>query len=177
VAEPAVRLTREGAVKSKNVKGLAVINVTDGAKVGEVERVFLDPKKKQVVGFVIDPGGGLLSPEASLLADTVEVHSLGSGALTLDSAAPRGGDTSARYGDLIDLATLHGRQVFTADGSYLGTIGSASFDERSFAMSTIEVSGGLFESTKEIPVSQIMTIGPEVVVVAAEAAGSGVPTS
>jgi uncharacterized protein YrrD len=164
-------------VNSKEVKGLAVINLTNGVKVGELERVFLDPKKKHVVGFVIDPGSGLLSPEASLLADTIEVHSLGSGALTLDSATPRGGDTSARYGDLIDLATLHGRQVFTVDGSYLGTIGSASFDERSFMMSAIEVSGGLFESNQEIPISQIMTIGPEVVVVAAEAARSGAPTS
>ena len=155
-------------MNSKDLKGLAVINIADGAQLGTVERAFLDPKLKQVVGFAIDTGGGLLSPESSLLADTVEVHSLGSGALTLDNASPRGGDTSARYGDLVDLHALTGREVYTESGLLLGHAGSAEFDERTFALSAIEVSPGFFQGHRAVPVGQIMTIGPEVIVVSRE---------
>jgi sporulation protein YlmC with PRC-barrel domain len=160
-------------VNSKDLKGLSVINVTDGAKVGTVERAFLDPARKQIVGFAIDTGGGFLSPESSLLADTIEVRSLGSGALTLDNATPRGGDTSARYGDLVDLATVVGREVFTESGALLGHVGEAAFDDGTYALSEIEVVHGVLQHRRTVPIGQVLTIGPEVVVVSAGAAPSG----
>ena len=159
----------EGAVNSKDLKGLPVINVADGAKVGSVERAFLDPARKQIVGFAINTGGGLLSPESSLLADTIEVHSLGSGALTLDNASPHGGDTSARYGDLVDLASVVGREIYTESGTFLRHVSEAEFDEPTFALSTVEIAPGFFQSHRAIPVGQVVTIGPEVLVVAREA--------
>ena len=153
-------------MNSRDVKGLPAINVADGSQVGIVERAFLDPAEKRLVGFAIDTGAGFLSPESGLLADTIEVRSLGPGALTLTTPSPRGGQTSARYGRLVDLETLHGREVVTDGGIALGRVGSSAIDERTFTLSAIEVSAGSFRRPMAIPVGQVVSIGPDVLVVA-----------
>jgi len=159
-------------VNDKQLHRLTVINVANGSKVGEVERAYVDPTRKHIVGFTIDTGGGLFSPETSVMADTVEVHSLGTGALTLDSATPGGGQTSGRYDDLIDLSGLHGREVFTESGILLGSVGDVEFDERTFAISAIGVHSGAFQGGRSVPVGQVLTIGRELVVVSRAAADS-----
>jgi uncharacterized protein YrrD len=157
-------------VNDKDLHRLTVINVADGSKVGEVERAYVDPKRKHIVGFTIDTGGGLFSPETSVMADTIEVHSLGTGALTLDSATPGGGQTSGRYDELIDLSALPGRDVVTDDGTLLGSVGHVEFDERTFAISAIDLQSSLFGGGRSIPVGQVMTIGRDLVVVSRAAA-------
>jgi uncharacterized protein YrrD len=156
-------------VKSSEVKGLPAININDGSKVGDVERAYFDPAKKHVTGFSIAVEGGFLHPERSVIADTIEVHSLGSGALTLESANPRGGDTSQRYGDLIDFDELVGRDVFTEGGVHVGPVSAAEFDERTFVLASLEAAPGFHKDHRTIPVGQVTTIGPDVVVVSSAA--------
>lgn len=157
-------------MNDKELSRLTVINVADGSKVGEVERAYLDPVRKHIVGFAIDTGGGIFSPESSVLADTIEVHSLGTGALTLDSATPVGGETTARYDELVDLAGLRGREVFTDDGTYLGTIDHTEFDERTFTIASFDVASGLMGGRQPVPIGVVLTIGPDLVVVSRGAA-------
>ena len=152
-------------MNSKVVKGLPVINVTDGSKIGDLERAFLDPNEKRIVGFVIDTGGGIMAPEHALLADAGEVHSLGEAALTLENAEPRGSEMTARYSDLIDLASLGGRHLYTAGGTHLGQISSSNFDERGYRLVDFDVSPGFFQTHRRVGADAIITIGPEVVVV------------
>lgn len=156
-------------LKSTRIKGLPAINVLDGNKVGDVERAFLDPAERRVVGFVINVQHGLFQPERALLADTVEVQALGDAALTLLNDAPQGAETTASYDRLIDLNALHGRDVYTEGGVFLGHVGDTSVDEHQFTLSAIEVTSGNFGHHASIPVAQVVTIGPEVVVVAAAA--------
>jgi sporulation protein YlmC with PRC-barrel domain len=156
-------------VKSSDLKGLPAINIADGAKVGDVERAYFDPAKKHIAGFAIAVEGGFLQPERAVIADTIEVHSLGSGALTLDSAEPKGGDTSQRYGDLIDLDEVIGRDVFTEGGVHVGPVSAAEFDERTFMLASIEAAPGFHKTHRTIPVGQVTTIGPDVVVVSSAA--------
>ena len=143
------------------MKGLPATVAGDGSSVGTVARAFLDPVRRQIVGFGIDTGGGLLSPESSLLADTVEVRSLGPHGLALITPTPRGNRIAARYGELIALDALSGREVYTADGRYLGHVVSSEFDERTFTLAGIEDSAG-----STIPVGQVVTVGSVVVVAA-----------
>lgn len=158
-------VTEEDAVNSKDLKGLAAINHTNGEKVGDVERAYLDPVKKHVAGFAIATEGGFLQPERSVIADTFEIHSFGSGALMLDSAKPQGKDTSQRYSSLIDLEEISGRDVFTEDGVHVGQVGSAEFSEHDFTLSSIDVVAGALRHHQTVPVGQVTTIGPDVVVV------------
>lgn len=152
-------------MNSKEVKGLAAINHTNGEKVGDVERAYLDPIKKHIAGFAIATEGGFLQPERAVIADTFEIHSLGSGALTLDSATPQGRDTSQRFSQLIDLDGMDGRDVFTEDGIHVGAVSGSEFSDRDYTLSSIDVAAGAFGGHRSIPVGQITTIGPDVVVV------------
>ncbi|MDP9362884.1 MAG: PRC-barrel domain-containing protein [Chloroflexota bacterium] len=152
-------------MKNSDLKGLPAINIADGAKIGDVERAYFDPVKKHVAGFAIAVEGGFLHPERAVIADTIEIHSLGSGALTLDSAEPQGVDTSQRYGELIDLDEIVGRDVYTEGGVHVGHVSAAEFDERTFTLAEIEVAAGALRHQRAISVGQITTIGSDVVVV------------
>lgn len=162
-------------MKSTQIKGLPAINVRDGDKVGDVERAFLNPVERRVVGFVIETQTGLFQPERALMADTIEVQALGDAALTLINDEPRGAETTANYDRLVDLNALHGRDVYTEGGVHLGHVSEAEIDERDFTLSAIRIASGLFGHDHPIPVAQVITIGPEVVVVSAAASEATKP--
>lgn len=158
-------------MKSTAIKGLPAINVLDGDKVGEVERAYLDPVERRIVGFSINAGGGFLRSEMSLMADTVEIQALGDAALTLLSDQPQGSETVARYDALVDVNALEGRDVYTEGGVHLGHVAAATIDPHTYTLAGLELASGIFAGHLTLPVAQIVTIGPEVVV-AAEGAGT-----
>ena len=168
-------------MNNKDVKGIAVISIADGTKLGAVERAYLDPEAKRLVGFAFGAGGGLLAgeTEATSLVDVDKIHSLGPDALTLDRPdAAQGQETGAAGGSLIDLDELTKRKVVTDGGTFVGQVASVEFDERSFRLTQIEASPGFFKSNRTIPIDQVISLGSDVVVVsdavcASEAATAG----
>lgn len=152
-------------MKASHIPGLPAINVLNGTKVGDVERAYLDPVERRIVGFAIATSGGFLQPERGVLADTIEVQALGEAALTLLNSAPQGAETTRRYDELVDLAALQGREIFSVSGILLGHLADADLDERLLTLSAIDVSPHASHHPREIPVAQIVTWGPEVMVV------------
>ncbi len=53
------------SMNSKDVKGLAVIAIADGKKVGSVSHVFFDPMARKVVGFGASEGSGFMRMQSS----------------------------------------------------------------------------------------------------------------
>ena len=155
-------------MNSKHVKGLAVVSIADGAKVGTIDGAFLDPATKRVVGFSLASGGGLLGGgEPAMTIDVDEIHSLGPDAMTVDSAAAaRGAQTTAAAASLVDLDELTKRKVLTEGGTLVGGVVSADFDEKTFRLTQIEASPGFFKTNKHIPIDQVTSIGNDIVVVA-----------
>ena len=150
----------------KHLKGLAVISIADGEKLGTIDQVYLDPVAKRVVGFAIKHGGGLLSPETPNLIDVDDIHSLGPDALTLaDKGALRGDQTTARLADLVEIDDLLKRKVVTENGTFVGQVAGADFAEHGFDIEQIEVSPGFFKSNKHVASDQVVSIGHDVVVV------------
>lgn len=154
-------------MNSKHVKGLPVVSIADGTKVGTIDRGFVDPATRRVVGFSLGSGGGLLGGgEPAMTIDVDEIHSLGPDAMTVDSAAAaRGAQTSAAAGSLVDLEDLAKRKVLTEGGTLVGELVSVDFDDKSFALTQIEASPGFFKSNKHIPIDQVTSIGSDVIVV------------
>jgi uncharacterized protein YrrD len=153
-------------VNDKQLKGIPVISVADAEQLGTVERAYLDPESRQIVGFSFHQSGGFLQPESAPLVDTSDIQSFGPDVLTLANPAMiRGKDTAARYADLMDVDRLHGRQVFTEDGQELGKIDSIEFDEHSYRLTGFELGTGFFDNPQPVLVDDIVTIGAEVIVV------------
>lgn len=155
-------------MNSKDAKGLSVIAIADGKKVGTVSHLFFDPVARRVVGFGASEGGGFLRRHSSgeELIDAEDVHSVGPDALTLkDLGAVEGHRTSAHQAELIYGDELNGRQVVTENGTELGQVSSFEFDPRTFELVAVEVSPGLFKSHRMVNSADILTIGDDAVVV------------
>jgi uncharacterized protein YrrD len=153
-------------MNSKQIHGLAVVSIADGAKVGTIDRIYLDPVGKQIVGFAIKPEGARLSRDTPNLIDVDDVHSLGPDALTLsDTGAVRGDRTRAYLDGLVATDDLTKRKVVTEGGTYVGEVADLEFADGGYALTGIEVSPGFFKSNKLVPTDQIVNIGAELVMV------------
>ena len=149
-----------------DIKGIRVISVADAHQLGTLERAFLDPAERKVVGFGYHASGGFLKPESNPLIDTTDIQSFSTDVLTLaNEAMVRGERTTARYAQLIDLSRLHGEKIVTEDGRSLGSIHAVEFDEHSYKLTGVTVSAGHFESNTVIAADDIVTIGTDVTVV------------
>ena len=156
-------------MNGKDIRGLPVISIADGTHVGTIDQVYLDLAAKQVVGFSITNGvgpfGGARDNAPTVAASAV--HSLGPDALTLDDVtAAHAAWVDAAYGSLVSLDDVAGRKVVTEGGANLGEVASMGFDERSFAITEVEVSPGFLKTNTHIPLEQIVRIGQDVLVVA-----------
>lgn len=140
--------------------------VAGGKQVGDLERAYFDPKQRKIVGFAITTGGGFMTPESGLIADTNEIQSIGGDAIMLMGPSPSGAQTNEQYSDLIDLDTLHGRDIYTEQGQRLGRIEWSEFDERSFALTRMGVHTGDGHD-QVMSADRIIAIGPDVVTVRA----------
>ena len=154
-------------MNSKQIKGIPVISIADGERLGAVDNVYFDPVAKRVVGFAVRAHGGLLGAGAGTVVDAASLRSLGPDALTIpDKAAAGGSTTNAEYGHLVMLDSLVRRRVVTEGGTYVGQVASVDFDEKTFGLSQVEVSPGFFKTHRMVPVNQVVSIGHDVVVVA-----------
>jgi uncharacterized protein YrrD len=158
-------------MKNSQLKGLGVISVAEGKKLGTVGRVYFDSERRSVAGFVVHEGGGLLStePDRSRVLDASEVHSLGPDALMVaNESVMRGEEMTARYADLVDLDDLLTRKAVTEGGTRVGDVAAVDVDEQTFALRAVEVSPGFFQTNREIPANQVVSVGHDVVVMSDE---------
>lgn len=156
------------AMDSKHIKGLRVVGLADGANLGTIEQIYLDPATKRVVGFGLTADTGGPDPEFSAIVDATDVYALGADALTLtDSDAVRGSVTGSQLDALVEIDELTKRQVMTQGGALLGNVAAVELDPSSLMLARIEVSPGFFKSNRWIPADQITRLGGDVVVVAA----------
>lgn len=155
-------------MNSKDAKGLSVIAIADGKKVGTVSHLFVDLAARKVVGFGASEGGGFLSRHSGgqELIDAQDVRSVGPDALTLkDLGAVDGSRTSAHQDELVHGDDLNNRKVVTENGTELGDVASFDFDPTSYAITAIEVSPGLFKSHRLVNIADVLTIGDDALVV------------
>lgn len=160
--------TKGKQMNSKDAKGLSVIAIADGKKVGSVDHLYVDLTARKVVGFGASEGGGFLSRHSGgeELIDAKDVHSVGPDALTLkDLGAVDGSRTSAHEDELVHGDDLNGRKVVTESGTEMGDVASFEFDPNSFDISAVEVSPGLFKSHRMVNMADVLTIGDDALVV------------
>lgn len=158
-------------MNSKDLKGLAVISIAEGEKLGTVDRVFVDATAASVVGFTVRHGSSSIIPipvdsADEDLIDVDDVHAIGKDAVTLnDKAAVRGDQTRSRMDQLMELDQMSGLKVVTEGGTYVGEVASSVIDATTFKMTELEISPGFFKSNRQIALGQVVNIGQELIVV------------
>ena len=99
-------------------------------------------------------------------------HALGPDALTVDDVtAAHEAWVAADYGAMVPLGELVGRKVMAESGTREGQVAAVEFDDRTFALTGVEVSHGFLKARTRIPLEQIVRFGQDVLVVRDEALG------
>ncbi|MEO6578749.1 MAG: PRC-barrel domain-containing protein [Candidatus Limnocylindria bacterium] len=157
---------------TKELAGLAVIDVRDGKKLGTVSETVVSPDDGRLLGFVLKSGGMLSREESAVEID--DVRSIGADAITVEGEeiihrpeATQPSFQEARNGD----RALVGRKIVTQNGTVVGQVADLVVNEESRRVGSILIGGGMFESSDAIPAARVVSVGPDVVIVTDE----GVP--
>ncbi len=151
----------------RELRGLPVLTLEEGERLGQVRDLILDPVGAQVLALILDrraPGG-----EPQVVA-TANVRHVGVAAITVENR-----------GSLVPLSRvprfqalarsrrpLEGRMVISEEGERLGRVGDLQVDETNFRATSL-ILRGTFRRGRVIPIEQVRTIGADAIVVRAAA--------
>lgn len=151
----------------RELKGLSVLTLEEGERLGQVRDLILDPASAHVLALVLDrraPGG-----EPQVVA-TANVRHVGSAAITVEdrsSLVPL--SRIPRFQDLARARRpIEGRMVISEDGQRLGQVGDLQVDETNFRAVSL-ILRSTFKRGRIIPIEQVRTIGADAIVVRAAA--------
>jgi uncharacterized protein YrrD len=153
-------------MKGSEIKGLAVVSIADGERIGTIDRVYVDPHNLSIAGFDVTEQGGFLSPGRTTYIRTDEVHALGPDALTINHGGifQEPGRTVDRD-ELFEIDHLRQDEVATEGGEHIGSVADFDFDPQTFAIAEVEINRGLLKSNLIVPATLIMSMGKDLVIV------------
>lgn len=148
----------------RGLKGIPVVSVADGTKVGAVQDGLIETGSMRVVTLLLSgAGGAAVLPFAS-------IRSIGQDAVTVDSAAATQGVTGhTTAGAVRSLKNLTSLKVVNAAGAYLGDVQDVDFGEHDGQVRELVARrGGLLgvgATEVRVPIAAIRGIGPQLVTV------------
>jgi len=151
-----------GSMHSDTLKGIAVVSMTEGSRLGRVEESLFDPQTLHLAALRIKgDSGGFMVPMA-------QVRSIGTDAVMVESSAATqaaGTPTNA----LLGWDDLKKHKVVDEAGALLGTVSNLELDTATGdAVRLVIHKGGVFGlggETTEVAVGQIKSIGNELITV------------
>jgi len=147
-------------------KGAAVVRLGDGVRLGTVDRLYLDPKRKEIAGFSVRRGPRWWRSTVTVV-DASDVRAFGPDAVMLAGPVETpGAEIRSRRGELVDLATLFGRAVVTAGGTVVGRVSSFVFDQKTRRLRWLEVEANGYPVPGLVWGDEVLRVGAARIVVA-----------
>ena len=161
--------------KWSDLRGQAVVTLSDGKKVGTCDDFYFDPATQQVYALRVKTG--LFGHKVLLVTD---IKGIGEDAITTaNEERLRKESEDKRLSTLIPGQDLLSYRVMSASGTLLGTIGNvllATGTPTSPRLTAFELSGGLREQLSRryptFPAEQVLSYGADVLVIPDEVAKS-----
>ncbi len=150
------------------IKGMAVVSITEGTRLGRVEDLLFDPQSLRVAALQVSSDSG------TFILPIDQVQSIGTDAVIVENgqvlqAFNKGG----AYGTLPGLSQIKRRKVVDGTGTVVGSVTGIDVDPiGGQLMSLTSHKGGVLGlggTTTTIEAAAIRSIGPEVITVAADA--------
>lgn len=153
---------------SKKFLSLPIISLKEGQQIGHVRNLVVDPKAKTVAALIIDPKGFF---KEQRIIPFNRVISIGENAITISSESQVEKATSLP--DILNLlkekAAIIGIKVVTENGKTLGFTEEFYVDPDNGSITNIDISEGkiegLFSGKVRLKAEDILTIGPDVIIV------------
>jgi uncharacterized protein YrrD len=130
-------------IKASELKGRAVVSLSQAEKIGSVVSVILDPAASRVAGLTVRTG--ILGGPKLLRAS--DIRSLGIDAVTIHDSSLLHDDTGEAP-ELKDLPTLDDMiemKIISESGQLLGTLGNVEIDPDQYQITHYELSGTLWD--------------------------------
>ncbi len=153
------------------VKGLPVITMAEGKQVGKVDDLIVDPERKAVSWLRLHSGGMLGGERLWVPAEAV--HGVGEDAVTINAEADARAPADAPEALALVKAKrgIIGNKVITENGERLGEVRDYEFNPDTFALTCLSVPPGMNVVGEALTIAsdKVLTIGEDVIVVAADA--------
>ena len=151
-------------MKAQAIKGLAVVSIADGIKVGYVDDVVFHgpPLRAAALGVTADGQRGVIPFE--------QIRSIGNDAVTIPSAdVTRCGNGATTLAGMPGLDDLHKLKVVDEAGTFLGTVHELEVAPDSGHVTEVRTQkGGVFgigAQRHEVAAGDITSVGNEVLVI------------
>ncbi len=165
-------------MKASDLKGRAVVTLSDAAKVGHVDDVLFDATYRQVLGFRVKRG--TFGHADALPRD--RVTAVGADALTVDS--PDALNVEERFAALSGAASLeqvHGTKVVTEGGALVGTIAAVEVDDAVQHVVAYTLSAPLLDTLRHrapaLQAAEVLRLGEGGIMIVPDAVGQALHAS
>lgn len=157
---------------SKKFIGLPVISLEDSLRVGIVRELVVNPVKKEISGLILEQKGWFKEQK---IVPYNKVRNIGGDAITIEKSSSV--EKPTNLPEIIDLmknkTIISGAKVVTEEGINIGNVEEFNIDEKTGHITELEISGtfieGLMKGSARLSISQIKTIGKEIIIAAEKA--------
>ncbi len=152
----------------KSLRGIAVVSVEEGEKVGTVVDLLFDLQARKVVAFRLTQSTLRRSGGQFISMDDIE--SIGPDAIMIQNRQRVRLEKDHRaFQNMPDLSAVSSLRVVTEDGTYVGNLSTFQFDQKTGQLTEIEITGGgmldMLRRNKQVPASAVVSVGTDVIVV------------
>lgn len=159
----------------KAFKGIAIVSIDDGARVGAVSDILFDLEHRQIRAFIVGDGG--LFGGTSRILDIADVKSIGADALMIASRDVLKADREdERYKPFSNLHAVMSLKVVTETGDYVGTLSTIQIETTGGTFTDLEIGKrgflSTFHATTVVPAGAVTSFGRDVVIIPKEFASA-----
>jgi sporulation protein YlmC with PRC-barrel domain len=163
-------------VNARQLKGMAVVSMADGTKIGNIQEILFDPAGLKVAALLMTmPGTESFLPFGS-------IRNIGADAITVESAtAAEGAPMQSTLQGLRGLDNLIGLSVVSGEGTLLGQLHDITIDPADGRIAELTArSGGVLgigATDSTVPGRNIRGIGANIITVETPAQGQSTPVA
>jgi uncharacterized protein YrrD len=155
-------------IKWTELRGIAIVSLSDGKKIGTVEDFYFDPKSLGILALRVKTG--LLGHR---ILNTASINTIGRDAITTPNEETLLHESdSPQLTGTISGENLTSYRVMSESGTVVGKIGNlflAWTEPNAPALSALELTGGLREALtgkhQDFPANQVLRYGADVIVI------------
>ena len=153
---------------AKTLKGMAVVSLQEGTRLGRVEQPLFDLAARQLRGVEVHGDDG------TFLVPFEQIDSIGSDAITVTSSqVTQTPNPGGAVGTLMGLEELERLKVVDNEGTLLGALDTIEFDPLTGLVTQLSAhKGGMLGmggTTTQLDASSILMVGPELLTVTMDA--------
>lgn len=160
-------------MKASDLKGRAIVTLSDAAKVGQVDDVLFDAEYRRVLGLRVKKGH--FDKAEAVSRDNVTA--VGADAVTVPSPdVVNAEDRFAELSGATPLSRARGTKVITEGGDLLGTIDEIELDDQAHAVISYTLSAPLWDRIRgrepRITAAEVLRLGEGNIMIVSNAVGA-----